>query len=130
MSKPKKEYDNISAKLIEYHNTEVVPIVKKYLSYGGGIKLKRQRVLLKRDQLESGTKTSYGYKEKYDHSFTVEYMVLNQFVINFLSKDEQDAFMELFESKNENNCIMGANMMYSLVEAKKEEIKTKLNGHI
>jgi hypothetical protein len=118
------DYNNISAKLIEYHNVEVVPTVKKYLNYGA-IKLKRQRVLLQRDRLESDEKPKYGHYDhyKYDHNFTVEYMIMNKFIIDNLPASDREAFMDLFNDQyNSDNCIIGAHMMYSLVEAKKKEI--------
>lgn len=122
MSTPKKEYENISAKMIEYHNS-IVPFVRSIQSYGP-VKISRSRTLQLRDQLEEG---NHRYL-KYDHNFIIEYLVLNKFILDLLDKEEYNTCLSLLNSNNQDNMILGASIIYNLVEAKKEEIKSRLNG--
>jgi hypothetical protein len=117
----KKEYQNISAKMIQYHNEEVVPLVRKLKSYGP-LKISRVRTLLLRDKLEDDEKNI-----KYVHDFSIEYILLNKFIIDLIPKEEINNCFDLLQSPDESNKIIASHLIYNLVEEKKKEIKEKLN---
>jgi len=125
MTKKKKEYENIFAKIIEHHNTDIRLFLKNINS--GTIKIKNQRCLLLRDRLENRTGEAnpkyycYGFEE-----YVTEYLVCNYFVFTLLDKSIQEEIYTLLKEYDDSNVIIGTNMLYSAIEDKKKEIKEKL----
>lgn len=123
--KEKIEYENIFAKIIEHHNTDIRLFLKNINS--GTIKIKNQRCLLLRDRLENRTSEDnpnyyyYGFEE-----YVAEYLVCNYFVFTLLDKSIQEEIYTLLKEYDDSNVIIGTNMLYSAIENKKKEIKEKL----
>jgi len=117
----KKEYTNISAKLIEFHNTQIVPFLRELKS--SSIKIRNTRTIKDRNRLEDET---FEDLTNYYHDFTIEYLILNKFILDFISKEEYEICINLIKNADPQNKVIGATMIYNLVEAKKEEIKNKL----
>ena len=118
-----KEYSNILATMIDYHNREAVPFLK-YLNGGRSsrIKIKGKRRLLVKDALEEG-------KYDYDLNALHEYLLLNKFIIDILG-DEVKALIDIvnnhYEKRDTSNLIISAHTLYNLIEDKKKEIIEKL----
>ncbi len=119
MSRPKKEYNNIFAKMCEHHNNDVVPILKSLKL--STVKIRPRRILNLRDTLEVSEDVSLSI------DIFTEYLILNTFVFNIIDKSELQMSYDLINSKIKENVYIGINCIYQLIEAKKEEIKTKLN---
>lgn len=120
MSKQKKEYNNIFAKLIEYHNAEIVPWIKKIddRTYGT-IKVSRRRILLMRNKLENDSVVHI------NKDSLIEYIIFNKPILDFLDRTELDNCMSLINTTNFSsaNYLMGASFLYNLIEEKKKELK-------
>lgn len=116
-----EDFSNIFSKMIFQHNTETVPFLK--LIRSRSVKIRSQRILLDVDRLENGNSDRVWNIEEY----LTEFLLLNKFILDLLDKVEINSCLELVRTKDKSNIIIGASMLYSLIEAKKEEIKSKLN---
>ena len=114
----KKVYENIFAKMAQYHNEEIVPIVRN-LNFST-VKIRNRRILTLRDTLEMSEDV------KLSIDLLTEYITTNIFIISLLDKDQVDTCNSLIKTKVKENVIISANMIYTLVEGKKQEIKDKL----
>lgn len=112
------KYENISAILIEHHNTRVVPFLKILCS--GTINIKSFRCIKKRDDYE------FMGVLNVEMNFLNEYLLMNKFIIEFLDAEVFKDTMGLLYESNPNLRIVGAWHLYKLIEEKKLEIINKL----
>jgi len=114
----KKEYNNIFAKICEHHNNDIVPILKEFKL--STVKIKPRRILNLRDTLEVEENVSLSI------DLFTEYLILNNFIIQFLDKTEYSNSKDLIKSKDKANVFIGINCIYHLIEEKKKEICNKI----
>lgn len=114
----KKEYNNVFAKMMEYHNNEVVPFIKTIYKYGP-IKVSKRRVLQLRDSIENTDKSWISVE------YLNEYLVLNKFILDQLDESVKSDALSMLK-KDKDNIIIRANVLYNLIESKKKEIEEKL----
>lgn len=114
-----KEYENIFSKMLQQHNEETVPFLKKL--YCSSIRISSRRVITDLKSLEEGRNVW-----KSDVYF-YEYLLVNKFVIQFLSKEEYSNCLDMIRSGDGDNKLISAHILYTLIEDKKREIINKLN---
>ena len=112
----KKEYTNISAIMIEYHNNVTVPFLKKIKS--GSIKVKWMRNLKKRDEIEADESIS----RHWSYNTMNEYLLMNQFIFDLLTTEQQEAFLNLKSSEDMENKTLAGFTIYTIIEEKKKEL--------
>lgn len=122
----KKEYNNIFAKMVHLHNIETSPFIKKLKS--GSLKINQTRVFVDLKRLEVEDE-SLGkcYKQR---QYFYEYLLMNQFIIQFINQDEFNTCINLLHNSNykdQSNMIISAHLVYDMIENKKLEIINKLN---
>jgi len=117
MSK-KKEYQNVFAKMAETHN-QFVPVLRSLNLKT--VKVRNTRILTLRDTLEHSENILLSV------DLLTEYLVLNNYILKFISTEQLDSCYDLIKSKNKDNVVIAANVLYNLIEEKKQEIKEKLN---
>ena len=120
MSK-KKEYQNVFAKLAETHN-QFVPVLRSLNLKT--VKVRNTRILTLRDILE------YSEDILLPVDLLTEYLVLNNYILKFISTEQLDSCYDLIKSKNKDNVVIAANVLYNLIEEKKQEIKEKLDERV
>ena len=126
MARPKKEYTNIFARMINQHNTVFVPFFKSIKITSGPFKLKVQRILNVRDKFEEGRGLWDGSGNRSEitqvRNSITEYLILNQFLFSLLDKDKANSAMELIKTNDKDNMHIGAAMIYQFIEDKKIDI--------
>lgn len=123
MGRPKKEYNNVFSVMMEYHNNTVVPFIKTFNTWGG-FRIKSRRCISRRDQLENDN--SKVHWQDLEHMY--EYILMNNFIVQFLDQEEYDKCLTLTRSGDQANIIIGANLLYKMIEDKKLEIQEKLKN--
>lgn len=121
MSKPKKEYNNVFSVMMEYHNNTVVPFIKTF-NIWGQFKIKSRRCISRRDELENDNRNIHYL----DLEYMYEYILMNNFIVQFLNQEEYNRCLSLTRSGDQSNIIIGANLLYKMIEDKKLEIRNKL----
>lgn len=124
MSRPKKEYNNVFSVMMEYHNNIVVPFIKTFNNAWGGFRIKSRRCISRRDQLEKDN--PYINYQDLEHMY--EYILMNNFIVQFLNQEEYNKCLSLTRSGDQSNIIIGANLLYKMIEDKKLEIQEKLKN--
>ena len=120
MSK-KKEYQNVFAKMAETHN-QFVPVLRSLNLKT--VKVRNTRILTLRDTLEHSENILLSV------DLLTEYLVLNNYILKFISTEQLDSCYDLIKSKNKDNVVIAANVLYNLIEEKKQEIKEKLDERV
>lgn len=110
----KKEYNNIFAKMAEEHNKFVPTLRKLNLST---IKIKNRRIISLRDTLEVAEDVLMSI------DLFTEYLCLNSIILSLVDKEELERSFELIKSRDKSNVFLGINLIYSLVEDRKELLK-------
>lgn len=115
----KKQYENVFAKMIEYHNNKISPLLKKMR---GRVKISARRILSMRDTFENS-------KDILISRDTINnYIITNSFLLELIDEKEINNCIELVNSSNRENIFIGANCIYSLIEETKEKIRHSMKN--
>ena len=120
--KQEKTYENIFAKMLLYHNNETVPFLKSIGS--SSIKIKWRKTWLDLSRLETNDKSALIGLPL--NEYINEYLLMNSFIIKTLDINEYNSCIELIRHKDKDNKLIGAVMIYNLIETKKVDILSKI----